>query len=74
MTIMGTIVLALGALLLLAGTFLCVLSHDKFKPLIIRGCLHDAGIACIGLACPSAAAAWRAVLSMPSRLMSLVYA
>lgn len=56
MTIMGTIVLALGALLLLAGTFLCVLSHDKFKQLIIRGCLHDAGIACIGLACPSAAA------------------
>ena len=50
MTIMGTIVLALGALLLLAGTFLCVLSHDKFKQLIIRGCLHDAGIACIGLA------------------------
>ena len=42
MTIMGTIVLALGALLLLAGTFLCVLSHDKFKQLIIRGCLHDA--------------------------------
>lgn len=53
MTILSTVLLMFGMFLLLAGTALCILSHDNIRQLILRGGLHDAGLACIGLACPS---------------------
>lgn len=56
MTILGSVVLLIGAALLVAGTLLCLLRHNDIKQLILRGGVHDAGFVCIGLACPEPAA------------------
>ena len=53
MSIFTSVMLFFSVCLLIAGTVLSVISHDKFKPLIWRGGIHDLGLACLGLACPS---------------------
>ena len=52
MDIFTSVMLFLSLCLLIAGTVLSFMSHDKFRPLIWRGGLHDLGVACLGLACP----------------------
>ncbi len=52
MTIFTSVMLFLSVSLLIAGTLLSFISHDKFRQLIWRGALHDLGLACLGLACP----------------------
>ena len=47
-----SVMLFFSLCLLIAGTVLSFMSHDKFRPLIWRGGLHDLGVACLGLACP----------------------
>ncbi|MBR6467917.1 MAG: hypothetical protein IKT16_07155 [Desulfovibrio sp.] len=74
MSTMGLVVLACAAVLLLAGTVLCILSHDNVKQLILRGALHDAGIVCIGLACPGAEAKAGLVMYAAFQLLSRLLA
>ncbi len=47
-----SVMLFFSVCLVTAGTVLSFLSHDKFRPLIWRGALHDLGMGCLGLACP----------------------
>ena len=74
MSTMGLVVLACAAVLLMAGTVLCILSHDNVKQLILRGALHDAGIVCIGLACPGAEAKAGLVMYAAFQLLSRLLA
>ena len=52
MEISTSVMLFFSVCLLVSGTVLSFVSHDKFRPLIWRGGLHDLGVACLGLACP----------------------
>ncbi len=52
MTIFTSVMLFLSVMLLIGGTILSVISHDKYRQLIWRGGLYDLGFACLGLACP----------------------